>query len=554
MVGSLARLGAIAAATLALLAFAEVPGAPRANACGVAGPFDFDTVEAEDYVGTYARAIELVAAGKAVTSTVIVDGEEVDLRYQGVAKGPRNNRTTTLNTETRIPPVLFKAIVWLESHWNNTVDAVPYGGVGPVIRSFDCGYGLAQVTTGMSNTTGYAAAKQAAIGTHFVFNLAEGVRILADKWNSAPKFRPIAGDGDPAMLEDWYFAVWSYNGFAWSNHPANPDLPALRPALYHCEQEGAEGYGEFYRSDFTYQELVYGCVQNPPKRGPIGNPGGNPKVAFWAPQQVNMPDRSLKGIASAFDPEVFIACAELEVAACAKMDFPTTILKPEPAIPPVPTETPEPTASPEATETPTDTPEGEETPASPTGTRTPTATPTATMPPVPPILPHKDTTARVDAGLAKNFLGSPKLVFTGAKIVELRLTEDGRPESVTVTIENTGGGIGPFRVRTSAPWIRVLPSTGSVRTLDGGVAVGKDTEVVIQQAAGNKPRIAQKGHKSTLVITFDPDAMSGGQATGKVWIESSWGARQVFEVALTALVTPPDPYPFRSFVPFLTGP
>ncbi|MFN0094099.1 MAG: hypothetical protein ACKVVT_04895 [Dehalococcoidia bacterium] len=543
MVRALGRLAAtLALVTAGAAVFAYEREPAPVLACGAAGPFDFDTVEAEDYLGTYATAIELVAAGKAVTQPLVIDGEQVDLRYQGVAKGPRSARSSVLNTDARIPPVLFKSIVWLESHWNNAVDAVPYGGVGPIIRSFDCGYGLAQVTTGMANQTGNPAAKQAAVGTHFIFNLSEGVRILADKWNQAPRSRPIAGDGNPVYLEDWYYAIWSYNGFAWSNHPLNPDKPALRPPLYHCDQEGAKGYGQYYRSDYTYTELVYGCVKNPPKRGPIGNPGGNPKVAFWPSQDVNMPDFSLKGVAEAFEPEHFWGCADGSQAACAKMDFPTTILKPEPAVTPTPTPTP--TATPSETASPTSTP---------TRTPTPSVSPTAPPTPLKPILPHQDTTAPVDPARAAEFLGSPVLTVSGPRKLELETNAAGKAGSAALTVENFGGGIGPYRIRVSAPWILVKPNESSSRTLDGGVAIGRDTEVVTQAAGGGKPRVAQRGYKSQLVITFDPGAMPGSQAKGKVWIEPLYGNGEVTEIAIEAQAGPPDPYPYKAFIPGVTG-
>jgi hypothetical protein len=200
------------------------------GACGIAGPYDFDTFEAESYVAEYGAAIDLVTSGRAVTTTYNVgaNNEVVDLRYQGLRSGPRGSRTTTLNTNLPIPPTLYKSIVWIESNYTQASNSVPFGGVGPALRSFDCGYGLGQITTGMANASGSAQAKQALIGTHYLFNLAEGVRILADKWNSAPASRPIAGEGNPAILEDWYFAIWSYNGFAFSNHPLNPIRDPLR--------------------------------------------------------------------------------------------------------------------------------------------------------------------------------------------------------------------------------------------------------------------------------------------------------------------------------------
>ena len=39
------------------------------------------------------------------------------------------------------------------------------------------------------------------------------------KVEPAPEFRPIVGNRDPAVIEDWYYALWGYNGFAFKNHP-----------------------------------------------------------------------------------------------------------------------------------------------------------------------------------------------------------------------------------------------------------------------------------------------------------------------------------------------
>ena len=57
---------------------------------------------------------------------------------------------------TLIPPVLLKAIAWIESGWAQASydPPVQYGQVGPVLSSHDCGYGIMQVTSGMQNVSG----------------------------------------------------------------------------------------------------------------------------------------------------------------------------------------------------------------------------------------------------------------------------------------------------------------------------------------------------------------------------------------------------------------
>ncbi|HZK56529.1 MAG TPA: cell wall-binding repeat-containing protein [Desulfosporosinus sp.] len=51
--------------------------------------------------------------------------------------------------------------------------------------------------------------------TDYDFNISEGARILNQKWRTVPKI----GDGDRNKLENWYFAVWAYNGWSARNNP-----------------------------------------------------------------------------------------------------------------------------------------------------------------------------------------------------------------------------------------------------------------------------------------------------------------------------------------------
>ena len=337
MGGPVTRLGLVAVVVSTAVSLALAIGRQgTASACGSLRPFDFDTYEAQDYVNAYGTAIQLAAEGKAVTIAYNIDGApdgQVDVRYQGLASGPRTARLPA-NAALRIPPTIYKSIAWIEANWSNGASSVPYGGVGPVLRSFDCGYGLGQVTSGMEDNSGAATAQQAVIGTDYLFNLAQGVRILADKWNSAPQYRPIAGTGDPSALEDWYFAIWSYNGFAFSNHPLNPSLPALRGGsgsspIYHCYDPSAPSYqatssgGPSYGyGDYTYQERVYGCTRYPP----YPSSPANTSQRMWQAQTFNMPNFAIPAIAAAFAPSVFTACDEQGFAGgCPLMDYPTTI-------------------------------------------------------------------------------------------------------------------------------------------------------------------------------------------------------------------------------------
>jgi hypothetical protein len=491
------------AVLLAVAALAMLSAPARVTeACGLAGPFDFDTLEPEQYVSVYSTAIELAVAGKAIDGAwEIGNGESIDVTYQGLLRGPRGERTTEADTSLGIPPTIYKSIAWIESNFANGASAVPYGGVGPTLRSFDCGYGIGQITTGMANSAGTASARQAAIGTHFLFNIAEGVRILADKWNSAPRFRPIAGTGDPAALEDWYYAIWSYNGFAFLNHPLNPNRDPLRGGsatspIYHCYDPDAESYQEdddgavlFGYGDYTYQERVYGCMRNPPSKN---------GEKLWPPVTFDMPHFELEPVASAFAPQNFLDCEEGGFGGgCPAMDFATTFSDP-------------------------------------------------------PIVTHVDPTAPV-AAQAADFLGEPRLLLTGPASAVLSTIGDGAT-GITVTVENTGSWIAPFRIRTSAPWLAVRhPGDPATRSLDGGVAIGHETEVVLSAASPGPPpreRKAQAGYTSVLWVTLDPAQLGSGFSEGTVWIEPLYGAGDALEIEVTAY-NGAEARPFRAYSLFL---
>ena len=201
--------------------------------------------------------------------------------------GPRADRSTEPG---RIPPVLLKAISWIETSVTQADVDVPFGSIGPALVSFDCGYGTTQVTSGMTIPTGEngrGSPEQALVATHFAYNIARGASVLVEKWNEAPEDRPIAGTdtfAHPAILENWYFALWSYNGFTGpganrSNHPLDPIYGSWPRAPYSCGSN-TDGKGH-NRGNYPYQELVYGCVADPPTVD---------DQPLWAAQAVSLPD------------------------------------------------------------------------------------------------------------------------------------------------------------------------------------------------------------------------------------------------------------------------
>ncbi len=84
----------------------------------------------------------------------------------------------------------------------------------------DCGYGLAQVTTGMcmsgntncgGNTAAFPYDSQEAVAVDYEANIAAGLEILGQKWNQLYSLSITANGGASKYIENWWFALWAYN-------------------------------------------------------------------------------------------------------------------------------------------------------------------------------------------------------------------------------------------------------------------------------------------------------------------------------------------------------
>jgi hypothetical protein len=265
------------------------------------GPFDLLTYEHGDYKSVYGRAMELAGYNQLFPD---IPSFALPQLYTG-ARGAGTGQPASPS----IPPVILKSIGWIESNWAQGDYSVPYGSIGQVLTSPDCGYGIMQVTSGMQNVSGVPSLEQAMIGGNFAFNIARGAQILAGKWNVAPDYRPIVGDRDPGLIENWYYALWGYNGFVFKNHPLNPDYQASR-VPFSCGPDG-DSLGHD-RSQYPYQELVLGCAAHPPVRG---------DAAVWTPQEAHLPDLNDPAFAQPLQLGNWAPCSyDLN---CAAMDMPT---------------------------------------------------------------------------------------------------------------------------------------------------------------------------------------------------------------------------------------
>ncbi|MDE2966190.1 MAG: transglycosylase SLT domain-containing protein [Chloroflexota bacterium] len=299
LLGLLIGLASIAAT----ISLSSEPAQAAPTSCRYSGggpPFSLQSFEAHESRQTYLETLRLAAANR------LFPGDE-DFELPALSAG----RLRSADASATIPPQILYAIAWVESKIAQAAYEVDWGTLGPPKLSFDCGYGIMQITSTIVNDGGLPSRYEALVGTHFAYNIAAGARILAEKWNE--DYFPVVGESDPRYVESWYFALWAYNGWAWINHPGNPDYdPARRP--YDCNAD-MSGYW-----DYPYQERVLGCVINPPVVG---------GQRLWEPHPVILPEVGrLTMPGGALDPDLFLQTVD-QIRERMSLDLPANALAAE---------------------------------------------------------------------------------------------------------------------------------------------------------------------------------------------------------------------------------
>lgn len=127
-----------------------------------------------------------------------------------------------------IPSILLKAIARVEScyeHFNKNGS--------PKITGTSIG--LMQIN---NKSGGYDSER---LKYDIMYNIEAGADVLLSKWNmSSSKMVSSVGNMDPNILENWYFALWAYNGWVGSNNPNVVSSSAKK---------------------YTYQQLVYDVIE-----------------------------------------------------------------------------------------------------------------------------------------------------------------------------------------------------------------------------------------------------------------------------------------------------
>lgn len=185
-------------------------------------------------------------------------------------------RPNAVPAEPYVPCHIMKAVGWVESTGWLQFNA-SYNSTGLTVISFDCGYGIMQITSGMSGGAGFDPAR---VASSINYNIGTGARILVSSWNRSDI--PPVGTNRPEFIENWYYAIWAYNGFVFDNNPNNPAFSPNRPR-WACTTQNA--------SQWPYQEKVLGCVTFPPDDPLAVVQPGDPRVTLWTPKLVTLPSR-----------------------------------------------------------------------------------------------------------------------------------------------------------------------------------------------------------------------------------------------------------------------
>lgn len=116
-----------------------------------------------------------------------------------------------------IPPEIVKGIVLTENAKQQQFTAE-----GDVFKSLDNGFGIMQVTPASTDDIpiNWDLAKY-----DLRANIDAGISVLLNKWNLAGSGKiPRINHQNKLVLEDWYFALWAYNGLSNYNDPNNPNV------------------------------------------------------------------------------------------------------------------------------------------------------------------------------------------------------------------------------------------------------------------------------------------------------------------------------------------
>ncbi|SFH69467.1 S-layer homology domain-containing protein [Tindallia magadiensis] len=124
--------------------------------------------------------------------------------------------------QKNIPPVLLRAIAWKESGKRQFHNGQPFVHAG--------NQGIMQINRVHNNRL-----DKEALLNDVRYNVEVGADVLLSRW----LFEDIAtvGERDPDVLENWYFALWGYNGWLPRNNPADRNGDTYQDGIFDLIRE-----------------------------------------------------------------------------------------------------------------------------------------------------------------------------------------------------------------------------------------------------------------------------------------------------------------------------
>ncbi|MCG5102655.1 cell wall-binding repeat-containing protein [Oceanobacillus alkalisoli] len=196
-----------------------------------------------------------VEAGQASLTDITEEKEaaaQVNYKYKNPSYAEINKILTEEALNANVSPEIVKAIAYQESNWQQFWNEVPsrvknsckttdgrklaWDGTNALL-GYDCiGIGIMQVSNHMYLSEGSAKDKYIKrLKEDIRFNVREGIRILKDKWNYKDAKTPIiptVNNGDPMVIENWYFAIMAYNGMLPRNNPLENPYTAYQENVF----------------------------------------------------------------------------------------------------------------------------------------------------------------------------------------------------------------------------------------------------------------------------------------------------------------------------------
>lgn len=163
---------------------------------------------------------------------------------------------SSANGAPHVSAAILHGVAYTESNWHqfNSPD-YQVGGepVGTPVESFDGGWGEYQQTWGMPPQCVSAHNCRGDVNRvqhDQSYNIGVGIASLINAWNSTAGVASSTDPNDPFKANDWFFAVWAYNG-SYGNNPN--DVPSSTYAHWYP--------GAPFRS--IYEEYVWYYAAHP---------------------------------------------------------------------------------------------------------------------------------------------------------------------------------------------------------------------------------------------------------------------------------------------------